>query len=75
LHCKQESWSSVFEDPRPSHKYFHKATQIWCFCKDERYAGSYEEWRQLILKGSVEIQYQLGFRLIGFRVYKNFNIS
>ena len=34
-----------------------------------------EEWRQLILKGSVEIQYQLGFRLIGFRVYKNFNIS
>ena len=34
-----------------------------------------EELRQLILKGSVEIQYQLGFRLIGFRVYKNFNIS
>jgi hypothetical protein len=40
-----------------------------------KYAGSYEEWWQLILKGSVEIQYQLGFKLIEFSVYRSFNIS
>jgi hypothetical protein len=40
-----------------------------------RYASSYEEWWQLILEGSVQIQYQLGFRLIEFSVYRSFNIS
>jgi hypothetical protein len=34
-----------------------------------------KEWWQLILRESVEVQYQLGFRLIGFKVYKSFNIS
>jgi hypothetical protein len=34
-----------------------------------------KEWWQLILRGSVEVQYQLGFRLIGFKVCKSFNIS
>ena len=34
-----------------------------------------KKWWQLILRGSVEIQYQLGFRLIEFRVCRSFNIS
>jgi len=70
LHCKQGNWSQVCEDSRPSRRYFHKTTQIWCFCKDEKYDESDEEWWQLILRGSVKVQHQLGFR-----VCKSFNIS
>lgn len=43
MHYKQGSWSQVCDDPRSNCRYFHKDIQTWCFCRDERYDGSYKK--------------------------------
>jgi len=58
LHCKQESWSQVCKDTWQSHRYIHKAAQIWCFYQNKRCVESYEEIK---FRGDVESKLDFKF--------------
>jgi hypothetical protein len=48
---------SSMKDTGQSHRYIHKAAQIWCFYQNKRFVGSYKE-----IKFRGDVESKLDFR-------------